>query len=223
MVAEADTAAPAPSRALPAAWVIQLGLVVVAGAALAGKQAPELEKTQIGGLVLVGLALILWALLERRRAGVSVGLRLLIGLGAAMLWGLAHALRLPGETAARLHLGVGTLGVALAFVGWLWYYAAGGENGQRPAPLRRAAVVAGGLIVMLALAIQLALLNMYGSLGDFGTSRVIVEALQFMGLMAAVLGSAGGPGVRRAPAYYLGAALLAAAALNFLATQGGGA
>ena len=219
-----------PPRGWLAAWGIHLGLLLLAASALASKQSPPLSLKQSGLLVVVGLALIIWNLLDRRRPCLSAGLRLVMGLGAALLFGLAHAPRATAwvpagsvrDTLEYLQVSLGTVGILVLFVSWLAYRAAGGERGCPAAPLRRAAVAAGGLIVFLALAVYVALFDIYGRRGDLGTGLVIFQALQFMALLAAVLGSSGGPHLRRAPAYYLGAALLGVAALAVLAAKAGG-
>ncbi len=220
---------PSPPRGLPAAWGIHLGLLLLAGSALYSRQIPPLHLKQIGVLGVVGLALIIWAALDSRRTYLARGLRLLMGLAAALLFGLAHAPRAMSwvaEGSTRdlleyLQVNLGTLAILVLFLSWLAYYATGGERSRPPAPLRPAALATGGLIVFLALFAYVALFNMYGRKGDLGTGLVIFQALQFMALLAAVLGSSGGPLVRRAPAYYLGAALLGVAALSLLALKAG--
>jgi hypothetical protein len=204
---------------------------MLAGSALYSKQYPPLGTKQAGALVLVGVALIIWAVLEARRARVSPGLRLLIGLAAALLWGLARAPRVatwvaPGEHArdllSYLQVNLGTVAVLVVFCCWLVYYGAGGERERPPAPLRRAVLLAGELVVVLGVVVYVAFFHIYGRHADLGAGLAMFQALQYMALLAAVLGSAGGPLVRRAPAHYLGVALLGAAALSLLALRGGG-
>jgi hypothetical protein len=178
----------------------------------------------------VGLALLVWAAVEGRRTRVAPGLRLLIGLAAVLLWSLARAPQgqmwvadtgRARELLEYLQVSLGTLGVAVVFLSWLVYYLAGGEREHRPAPLRRGVVSAGEVIILLAPVMYVALFNMYGREGDLGTILVSFQALQFMALAAAVLGATGGPLVRRAPAWYLGLALLGVAAVTGWAARGG--
>jgi hypothetical protein len=210
---------------------MHLGLALVAVSALLSKQAPRLSVKQIGGLVLAALALLIWQALERRRPRVGEGPRLLTALAAALLWSLAHAPRLSGwapegtgahDLLGYLQVSLGTIGVLLAFLSWLLYRAAGGEKTVGPVPARWAAVGAGVLIIVQALYSYFMLSGMYGSGGDLSAGMVSFQALQFMALMTVVLGTLGGPLVRRAPGWYLGAALLAVAALNLVAGKGGG-
>lgn len=221
---------PSPPRGLHAAWGIHLGLLLLAGSALYSKQSPPLTTRQIAVLVLVGLALLVWAALDSRREHLARGLRLLTALAAVLLFGLAHAPRAMSWVAEGqrvrdlleyLQVNLGTVGILIVFLSWLVYYAAGGERAHRPAPLRRAVVSAGEVIIVLAVVVYVALFNIYGRKGDLGSALVIFQALQFMALASAVLGSSGGPYVRRAPAYYLGAALLGVAALSLLALKAG--
>jgi len=220
-----------PSRGLQAAWGIHLGLLLVAGSALYSKQSPPLGPKQLGALVVVAVALILWAALERRQGRVSSGLRLLLGLAAALLLGLARAPRLTtwvaegqlaGDLLGYLRVNLGTIGVAVVFASWLVYYMAGGEREQPRAPMRRAVVAAGGLVVVLGVLIYAAFFNIYGRRGDLGAGLAMFQALQYVALVSALLGSSGGPLVRRLPAFYLGLALLGTAGLGFLAMSEGG-
>jgi hypothetical protein len=220
----------APPRGLALAWGIHLGLLVVAGTALYSKQSPTLTLRQAGLLALVGLALAVWAAAEGHRPEVGRGLRLLMALGAVLLLGLARAPRLatflPPDEPLRdilsyLQVNLGTVGVFLAVFFWLGYRSAGGERFQRPPPLQRAALLSSALIVVLALVCHFAFFDLYGRGGDLGTGLVIFQAVVYGGLLAVVLGASGGPLVRRWPAYYLGAALLAAGVLGVLAVQGG--
>ncbi len=218
------------SRGLQAAWGIHLGLLLLTGSALYSKQYPPLGAKQAGGLVLVAVALIVWAALESRRARVSPGLRLLVGLGAALVWSLAHAPRVAGWAGAGeqsrdllgyLQVNLGTIGVLVVFLAWLVYYRAGGEWEQPSAPLRRGVLLAGELVVVLGVAVYIAFSHIYGRQGDLGAGLTIFQALQFMALGGAVVGSVGGPLIRRAPAYYLAAGLLGVAALSLAALRGG--
>jgi hypothetical protein len=210
---------------------MHLGLALLAISALLSKQAPRLATRETAGLALAALALLIWNVLERRRPRVGEGPRLLAALAAALLWSLAHAPRVSGwvpegqyarDLLGYLQVSLGTLGVAVAFLSWIVYRAAGGEKPVGPVLARAAAVGAGALIVVLALFSYGALFNMYGRTGDLSAGLVIFQALQFMALMTVVLGTLGGPQVKRAPAWYLGAALLGAAAVNLLAARGGG-
>ncbi len=220
----------AAPRGLHLAWGIHLGLLVVAAGALHSKQSPPLTLRQAGLLVVVGLSLLIWSLAEGRRAEVGRGLRLLIALGAALLLGLARAPRLatflPPEEPLRgllsyLQVSLGAVGVFLALFFWLGYRGAGGERFQRPPPLRRAALLSGGLIIVLALVCHFAFFGLYGRGGDLGTGLVVFQAVTYSALLVVVLGASGGPLVRRWPAYYLGAALAAAGVLGMLAARGG--
>jgi hypothetical protein len=222
---------PSPPRGLHAAWGIHLGLLLLAGSALYSKQSPPLQIKQIGLLVVVSLALVLWAALDSRRERLARGLRLLMAFAAVLLWGLArgphvHSWVAEGQSARDLleyfQVSLGTIGILVVFLSWLVYYAAGGERAHRPPPLRRAVVSAGEVTILLAVVVYVALFNIYGRKGDLGSNLVIFQALQFMALGSAVLGSSGGPYVRRAPAYYLGAALLGVAAVSLLALKAGG-
>jgi hypothetical protein len=206
-------------------------LALVALSALLSKQAPRLNTKEIGGLVLIALALLIWNAADRCRARVGDGPRLLTALAAAVLWSLAHAPRATGwvpegqsahDLLGYLQVSLGTIGVLVAFLSWLAYRAAGGEKPVGLVPARHAAVGAGALIVILALFSYGALFNMYGQSGDLSAGAVSFQALQFMALMTVVLGTLGGPLVKRAPGWYLSAALLAVAAVNFLAGKGGG-
>lgn len=229
-VATDSTVRSGASRGLQAAWGIHLGLLLLAGSALYSKQYPPLGVKQAGGLVLIAVALIVWAALESRRARVSSGLRLLIGLSAALVWSLAHAPRLAGwaisgqqsrDLLSYLQVNLGTVGVLVVFIAWLVYYLAGGEWEQPSPPLRRGVLLAGELIVVLGVVVYIAFFQIYGREGDLGAGLTIFQALQFMALVGVVVGSVGGPLIRRAPAYYLGACLLGVAALSLAALRGG--
>lgn len=218
------------SRGLQAAWGIHLGLLTLVAAALYSKQYPPLGVKQAGGLALVGVALIVWAALESRRARVSSGLRLLVGLAAALVWSLAHAPRLAGwavsgqqsrDLLGYLQVNLGTIGVLVVFLSWLVYYLAGGEREEPSAPLRQGVLLAGELIVVLGVVVYIAFFHIYGRQADLGMGLTIFQALQFMALVGAVVGSVGGPLIRRAPAYYTGACLLGVAALSLAALRGG--
>jgi hypothetical protein len=210
---------------------MHLGLALLAGSALLSKQAPPLSVKQSGGLVVAALALRIWQARERGRAGVGEGPRLLTALAAALLWSLAHAPRLSGwapegtgahDLLGYLQVSLGTVGVLVAFLSWLAYRAAGGEKTVGSVPARWAALGAGALIIIQALYAYFMLSGRYGSGGDLSVGIVSFQALQFMALMTVVLGTLGGPLVKRAPGWYLGAALLLVAAVNLVAGKGGG-
>lgn len=218
----------APSGGIYAAFGLHLGFLLVAVAALVRPAVPRLTPSDVAVLAGVGLALLIWAAVERGHKSTSSALRALVGLGAALLLGLAHAPRLTpylglgGDSPyARLPITLGTLGAVLAFLCWVTYRASGGEAGRRPAPLRWAVVVS--LVLVLALSSL-----MYGILApryamsamDLGTLSLAIQALQMSALLVVVLGASGGPLVGRLPAIYFGLALLVAAVLGVLPAAG---
>lgn len=230
MKSDSQETTPAPAApGLGAALGIHLGLLVLVGSALVSRQVPPLNSVQVAMLVAVGLALVVWALVEQRQGTVSLGLRAAVGLGAVLLLGLARGPRLDrlwgaeasGSLISYLRLDLGTVAVAIMFVFWLGYLIAGGEIGQRAAPLRRSVALSAGLVIGLAAILYIALQPLYGAAEELGTGRLIFQTLELAALLVVVLGSVGGRRVGRWPVYYVGAALLVAGILNAFA--GGGA
>jgi hypothetical protein len=219
-----------PRRAgIQAAWGLHLGWLLVAASAVLSRQVPRLDAKQAGVLVLVGLALPIWAGLERGCKTPGRGLRAATGLGAALLLGLARTPRLTpylGISAespyAHLPISLGTAGALLAFICWLVYCASGGEAGHGRAPFRRVVGLSLALVLLLTALTYLIFGSFYHlTATDLGSLEVAIRALQMAALLIPVLGATGGPLIRRAPAYYFGVALLVAAALA-LAGHGGG-
>jgi hypothetical protein len=214
------------------AWGIHLGLLALIVSALLSRPSPPLERGELAVLVLVGVALIAWALLERGRHHLHPGLRALMALGAALLLDLARTPRLveyvqadsrSQEVLQYLRVDLASVAVLVAFFFWLGYWGAGGQKWQRPAPLQRSTATALALVVGLAVACYLAFHGLYGVRGDLGTGLVIFRTLKVALLLVVVLGSSGGPLIRRAPAYYLGGGLIAVAVVLALTGAGEGA
>jgi hypothetical protein len=215
--------------ALGAAYGLHLGLLLVAAAAVISRQPAGMGVRGAATLVLVGVALLVWALAERRRTGASAGLRAATAVGAALLLGGAHTprlapyLHLPAEGPyGHLPLTLGTVGALLALVCWLIILAGGAGKHFRPAPLTRAVLLGAVLVVALSVLYYLVLRPLYGvSAEDLGTWPLLVRTVQMAALLIPVLGATGGPRVKRWPALYFGAALLLAAATGMLHGGGG--
>jgi len=208
--------------ASPAPWLalgIHLGLGLICFSVIYTRQPADFPLLRWTGVGAVGLVLIISAIVTKGRASLQQTGRLLLALGAGLALSLSFEPQLadvPGLAAkmgpvwAELCPSVATVGVALAFGFWLLFYLADGERGLGPIPFRRSLLLAAGLVVGVAAVMYIVLNPLYGLDGGQATIAIVFVVIQYTALLAAVLGSCGGPGIRAWPFYYIGVALLTA-------------
>lgn len=198
---------------------IHLGLGLVCFSTVYTRQPADFTVLRWTGVAVVGLVLIVLAVITKGLVALQQTGRLLLALGAGLAMSLSFEPQLAGVPGLREKMGavwaelypsVATVGVGLAFGFWLLFYLADGERGLYPIPFRRSLTLTAGLLVGLAGVMYIALNPLYGLDGGQATITVVFVVIQYAALLAAVLGSCGGPGVRAWPFYYIGIALLAA-------------
>ena len=232
-----STISPRPPAGLYAAYGLHLGLLLVAVSAVLSRPPAGLGLGHVTVLVLVGLALLIWAALERS-GGSSSAFRAATALGAALLLGLARTPRLTLPAPDEPHLSgamrwavqlfsqppltLAAVGALLACLCWFVMRASGGRALIRREPFQVAVIWAGLMLVAFSLLLYLVLQPLYGISGrELGTWAAVMRAVYLVALLVPTLAATGGPLVRRAPAVYLGLALLAAAGLDLLRQAGG--
>lgn len=201
------------------AVAIHVGLgIICASAIYTGWQSSVVSRPQWGAMLLVAAALLYAGLTGGPAMARRTWVRLTLGFGGLLVFGLCYDPQLAaiprlGEDLpsafADTYPGVALIGAIIAFAGWLAYRGAGGEMGHSPAPMRRSAAASIGLVVALA-AFSYAMLHRAHELPASATWRPILMALQGGSLAVILPGIGGGPGIRKAPHLYLGAALILA-------------
>ncbi len=213
----------------PARWLalgIHAGLLLVCFGAIYTRQLGNFSMLRWAGIALLGFALLVSAAATRGRVALTRWGRLSLGLGAGVLLTLAYEPQLADMPLlagtgiaglANLEPSVGTVGVGLVLVFWLLFEFAGGELGLAPAPFRRSILGVGGLLSGLALVMYVVLSSVESVASGDPTRFVVFTVVQYILLLAGVVSSSGGPGVRGWMHFYVAAALLAVVARNLLA------
>lgn len=173
----------------------------------------------------IGVLLLAAAAFTRGRAAATQGGRMLLALGAATALYLAYdppLADLPGLSAltvgylGRFNPGLATLGVALLLLTWVLTMVVEPRCDAQVRGLRIAVLVALGIVLGIALIMQLALGQLYNLTGTTGNLELAFRVLQAAIVMLAALEMSGTAGVGAVAHCYVGLALLAAVARNLL-------
>jgi hypothetical protein len=218
------------SRTSPAPYLalgVHLGLLLICVSAVYTRQYgfSMLRWSGIGalGLVLLGSGLATRGLVALTKWG-----RLLLALAAGLLLALAYEPQLAeipllgrmGDL-PYLPVSLGSVGVALVLIFWLLCHLAQAEMGMLSPPFRQAVLVTGAALVGLAALLYFLFAPLYDMEGGEPTRLVVFNVFQYTVLLAGVVSTSGGPGIRGWPLLYLGLALLGAVAHNLLVGNGG--
>ncbi|MCD6361102.1 MAG: hypothetical protein J7M38_09575 [Armatimonadetes bacterium] len=204
-----------------------LGLLIVcAGAAYTIHPEGWFSTRQWISFALIGFALVISAAVTRGRVASSYAGRLLLALGAATALYLAYDPPLadvPGLSALTVGFlgafnpGVAVVGVVVMLLAWALQLVTGRDSGLEVRRLRIWVLVALGLVLALALIMQLALSSVYDLSGTTGNAELVFRLVQVAIVILASVEISGAGGVGALAHCYVGLALLMAAARNLTA------
>jgi len=205
---------------------LHLGLLIVCtGCAYTIHPEGWFSTRQWASFGLIGVVLLAVAAFTRGRAATTSPGRMLLALGAATALYLAYdplLADLPGLSAltigflGRFNPGLAMVGVVVVLLAWVLHLVVQPRCEARVCALRTAVLVALGLVLGLALVMQLALSPMYDLSGTTGNAELAFRLVQVAILMLAAVELSGAPGVGAMAHCYVGLALLVAVARNLM-------
>lgn len=203
-----------------------LGLLIVCVGCVYTVQPEGLLSTrQWAAFALVGVVLLAAAAITRWRIGATCAGRMLLALGSATALYLAYdplLADMPGLSAlttgflGQFNPGLAMIGVVVMLVAWALQLVVRPERAENVRRLRIAVMVASGLVLVLALIMQLALSSLYDMSGTTSNAELVFRLIQVAIVILASTELSGAPGVGALAHCYVGLALLMAAARNLL-------